>query len=420
MVSAMGTQGKRRDGRIAGFENVSCTSLNHYYRRAVSDQTLKDQAFKSFQQLLPVTGVPNTTMTIPMRLRLLAGVFFLLFAFWLWHWIAAWGLVTVRAYDESFANIQRSIERQGRIKIVSNVPPETKISMAVTKVPAVEAVSVLAARVDGRWSVTYVVAPDKTGLAGALAAMQSPESNPAFRFFRVRGWGEDMFSSPPDVRRVRWNVSVMDGSLLQSYLDQLVQKTGVAVVVPTDWNPVVAKAPDGGEAADALRTMVSRAGGKVDEVFGIIIRPDDGSTGGDRADGNDSRPWGGGGNPFGGDNRNRAGAPGGSAESSALRGGESNRAWAEERMMAQLALLPPAEKEVAQKEYDEARNFFAGLRELPEDQRRAAMEQRMNDPAVQERMMERELNRDVNRGPDRRAARYRRYIERKQAYRNDQ
>jgi len=355
-----------------------------------------------------------------MRLRLLAGVFFLFFAFWLWNWIAAWGLVTVRAYDDSFANIQRSIERQGRIKIVSNVPPETKISMSVIKVPAVEAVSVLAARVDGRWSVTYVVAPDKAGLAASTAAIQGPESNPAFRFFRVRGWGEDMFPSAPDVRRARWNVSAMEGSLLQPYLDQLVQKTGVAVVVPADWNPVLAKAPEGGEAAGALRTMVSRAGGKVDEVFGIIIRPDDGSTGGDRADGNDSRPWGGGGNPFGGDTRNRAGASSGSAEPSASQGGESNRAWAEERMMAQLALLPPAEKEVAQKEYDEARNFFAGLRELPEDQRRAAMEQRMNDPAVQERMIERELNRDVNRGPDRRAARYRRYIERKQAYRNDQ
>jgi hypothetical protein len=414
----MGTQGKRRDGRIAGFENVSCTGLNHYYRREVSDQTRKDQAFKSYEQLLPATGVPYITMTIPMRLRLLAGVFFLLFAFWLWHWIAAWGLVTVRAYDESFANIQRSIERQGRIKIVSNVPPETKISMAVTKVPAVEAVSVLAARVDGRWSVTYVVAPDKTGLAGALAAMQSPESNPAFRFFRVRGWGEDMFSSPPDVRRVRWNVSVMEENSLQSYLDQLVQKTGVTVAVATDWNPVIANAPDGGEAGRALRSMVSRAGGKVDEVFGIIIRPDDGSSGGDRADSNDLRPWGGGGNASGGNNRSRAAASGASAELLASQRGESNRAWAEERMMAQMELLPPAEKEVVQKEYDEARKFFAELRELPADQRRAAFEQRMNDPAVQERMMEREIARDTIRGPERRVARYKRYIERKQNYKN--
>lgn len=403
---------------VAGVGNVSCTSKNHHYRRAVSCQTSKDQAFKFDVQLLAIAGVYSIDMNSSTRIRLLAGVFLILFGFWLWNWIAGWGLVTVRAYGETFADIERSIERQGGIQIVSNVPPETKLSMEVIKVSPAEAVNVLAARVDGRWAVTYIAAPDRAAVKAGIIALQAAGGDETFRLIRVRGWGGDMFDAAPDVRRVRWSVSPMEDSSLQAYLDQLVQKTGVSVMVPTEWNPPIAKTPKNNDAAGAVNALVSAAGGKVDEVFTIIIRPE-GSGGGDDRDWNEDRPRGAGtGGAQPGDN---SAAAGGNREASAPSGDRSASAdWGRERVMAQIEQLPAVEREKVKAEYDEMRKFFEGLRQLPEDQRRAAMEERMNDPVVQERMMERELNRDMNRGPERRIARYRRYIERKENYRNEQ
>jgi len=368
--------------------------------------------------------------TIPLRIRLLAGLFLLIFGFWLWNWVSGWGLVTVRAYDDSFGNIQRSIERQGRIKIVSNVPPETKLSMEVVKVSPVEAVNVLAARVDGRCSITFIVAPDNAGVRAGGESLRSSERNPAFRLLRVRGWGDEMFNSPPDLRKVRWNVSTMDEKSLQTYLDQIVQKTGVSVLIAADWNPSVSKEPKSAEAGVSLRSLVSSVGGKVEEVFAVTTQPDDASSGRDRADGGDGPPWGGGGNPSGGGgnpsggggggNRNPAGAPGAVSDSAGSPNAGSERAWADERVKAQIELLPPEQREIAKNDYDELQKFFAGVRQLPVDQRRAAIEERISNPAMQERMLERETTRDMNRGPERRVARYKRSIEQKQAYRNGQ
>jgi len=356
-------------------------------------------------------------MTDTTRLKLLGGAIVILAAFWLWSWISGWGLVTVRAYDDTFASIQRSIERQGAIKIVSNVPPETRLAMEVERVRPEEAVEVLAARVDGRWSVTFVAGPSKDDVQSGIAAIFSPDGDNAFRQFRA-GWGGfSPVDVTPDVRRIPWNVSPMEEQTFGGYLDQFVQKTGAAVVIPSAWNPSQPKPPRGGEAAEALRAMVSDAGGRVEEVFAIVVSPE--RDGGDRAEWDGDGAWGGG--------RPSAPATGGGVAPTASEGdrprvprSQSNPEWVQERVAAQIDQLPAAEREVAKKDYDEMRAFFAEMRALPPDQRRAAIEQRMNDPVIQERMLERELRRDLNRGPDKRAARYRSYVARKETRRNAQ
>jgi len=354
-------------------------------------------------------------MTDTTRLKLLGAALFIFGGFWLWSWISGWGLVTVRAYDDTFASIQRSIERQGAIKIVSNVPPETKLAMEVERVRPGEAVEVLAARVDGRWSVTFVAGPSKNDIQAGIAAIVSPDGDNAFRQFRAGGGGFSPVDITPDVGRIRWTVSPMEEQTFGGYLDQFVQKTGAAVVIPSAWDPPQSKPPKGGEAAKALRGMVTDAGGRVEEVFAIVVRPE--REGGNRGDWGSDGAWGGG----------RPDVPatgGGGASSGSERDrprdprSQSNPEWVQERVVAQINQLPAAEREVAKKDYEEMRAFFAEMRALPPDERRAAIEQRMNDPVVQERMLERELRRDLNRGPDKRAARYRSYLARKETRRN--
>ncbi len=64
--------------------------------------------------------------------------------------------------------------------------------------------------------------------------------------------------------------------------------------------------------------------------------------------------------------------------------------------------------------HESMREFFRRFRDLPEDQRRAAMEKHFNDPAVQDRMEERRARRDEKMGPEKRADRYRQYVDRKE------
>ena len=79
---------------------------------------------------------------------------------WLWLLIALvvanigyyfysnWGLVTVKAKDEPLKEVIRSIEWQGWVKIYTNLPLDTKVTMYADHVPLAEAMETLAANVD--------------------------------------------------------------------------------------------------------------------------------------------------------------------------------------------------------------------------------------------------------------------------------
>jgi hypothetical protein len=345
----------------------------------------------------------------PNRFKLMLGAAVVLVALFVWNWISGWGLVTVHAYSQPLAKVVSSIERQGGIRIVTNAPTDAVVSMDVERVPAVEAVDMLAARMDGNWSIGYVAGPTKVDVSAAIDSLAAGGRNNDFRSFRSRGGGFDgMADIPIDSRLVAWKVSPSENMQLQSYLDQLSQKTGLMVMVPQAWNPDLPKPPSDAKAGSALRAMVGAVKGKSEEVFVIRVsnfNPTAGQT--------DNAPRTDGG--FGGGQRD--GNAGGGQRGG---GGQSPPEWAEERALARIAVLPAAEREQAKKDYEEMRTTMEKMRALPEAERRTAMEQFFNNPVVQERMAERSAARDEKSGPERRADRSRRYIERKQEIKQQQ
>lgn len=59
-----------------------------------------------------------------------------------------WGLVTVKVDNVPVSQVIRSIEWQGWVKIYSNLPPDSKVTMYVDHVPLAEAMETLAVNVD--------------------------------------------------------------------------------------------------------------------------------------------------------------------------------------------------------------------------------------------------------------------------------
>jgi hypothetical protein len=65
-----------------------------------------------------------------------------------WYLYSNWGLVTVKAHDEPLKEVISSIEWQGWVKIYTNLPLDSKVTMYCDHVPLAEAMETLAANVD--------------------------------------------------------------------------------------------------------------------------------------------------------------------------------------------------------------------------------------------------------------------------------
>lgn len=359
----------------------------------------------------------------PTRLKILLGVVAVLVIALIWNWIAGWGLVTIHARSEPVSKIIRSIERQGGIRIVTNADLTSAISMDVDRVTPVAAVDVLAARLDGNWSVGYVAGPSKKEIAAGIAGIASGERNRDFRSFGFGGGfgggGMELSSTPIDSRLVVWKVSPSDSPELQSYLDQLSQKTGLMAMVPESWNPKVPKTPKDDAAGAAMKAIIHSVNGESQEVFVIRISDRDRERTADAGQGppqGTPRTDGGFGSRDGNDGRG-PGGPGGWQGGG--RGG-FHPEWMAERAEARIAQLPVEEREQAKKDFDEMRAEMEKIRAITDDtQRRTAMENFFNQPAVQQRISERMADRDEKSGPERRAQRARDYIQRKQAMKNE-
>ncbi len=303
----------------------------------------------------------------PNRMKVLLGVAGVLVALLVWNWIAGWGLVTVHVQTKPLSEVIRSIERQGGIKIVTNANVTTPVSMDVDRVPAAEAVDVLAARLDGSWNVGYVAGPTKADVAAGIAGISQGERNRDFRTFGLGGFGGgggmDVTDAAIDARRVVWKVSASDTPQLQSWLDQLSQKTGLIAMVPRGWDPTVPKTPSGGSAASAMRGIIKSVKGQYQEVFILHVNQErvaDAGPGPERA----SRSEGGFGDgqrPGGGQGWNGGGRQ------------DFHPEWIAERAEARIALLPKGEQGQAKTDFDEMRATFEKIRSLPDAQRAAAM-----------------------------------------------
>jgi hypothetical protein len=357
----------------------------------------------------------------PTRTKILLGVAAVLAITMLWNWISGWGLVTVHVIQQPLATVIRSIEKQGGIKIVTNAAPDATISMDVDRVKPVEAVDVLSARLDGNWSVGYVAGASKADVAAGIASFGSDDRNRDFRTFGFGGGGfggfggggmMDASSTPVDSRLVAWKVSPSDTPKLQSYLEQLSIKTGLMAAVPEAWDPDVAKQPAGGKAGDALRSIISSVKGVYQEVFVVRVQNQDRVANTGPQDGGQQRPGTDGGMGGQRPDGNRGGGPGGTRE--------FHPEWLQERAMARIEQLPKAEQDQAKKDFDEMRAMFDKIRDLPDAERRAAMEKMFNNPIVQQKMSDRMAARDEKTGPEKRADRSRDYIQRKQEMKSQQ
>lgn len=326
-------------------------------------------------------------------------------------WFLGDGRVTLNYEDAPVGKVVQSIERQAGVKIVSNVDPTRRVTIRLKRAPFMEAIDTLATRVDADTRLAYIGAPDRSQIKEALAAFAAGTNPGTWQAFAA-GWGGGggggggmgvVDGDSIDPRKLQWQLSEATDRNLQAFLNQGAQKTGALFAVPKDWNPVLGGLPSGGEARKMAKAVFSAAKGQMEEVFLMTVRPErpERVAGGEEGDGRPRFNFQQAQTIFSPDRRQRG------AE------GSMNPQWAAERTQAQIALLPPDQRAQAQTDYEQMRAFWESLRNLTPEERRAKMEQAMNDPAVQDRMEERGAQRDARTSPERREQRYRQYIQRK-------
>lgn len=315
------------------------------------------------------------------------------------------GLISLNFKDAPVSKVISSIERQGHVRIATNVPPETLVTMQMKSVPLMEALETLAVRIEGDLRVVYAGAATKIQAASALEELKSGKRSDQWAVAWFPSMGMLGGDTPQDPRLLAVKPEATEKKDLQSALQQVAIKSGVMTAVPRDWNPDVSMPTKTGPAATLVKKLITSSGGKVQESFLIIARggrdggPDGGppaqagAGGGDRAGG---QP--GGGQPGGGQRFNREGA---------------NPEWLAQRVEASIAQLPAEERVAAKTDYDSMKKFWEEVRALPEDQRRPKIEEFMNRPEIQDKMEQRQASRDARQSPAQREKRMKNYIERK-------
>ena len=318
-----------------------------------------------------------------------AGVLLVLAAIW-YFWPD--GLITLDFKDAPVTKVIASIERQGHVRIGTNVPPETLVTIHMKKVHLMDALETLSVRVEGELRVVFAGAATKTQAAAALEELASGKRSDQWAVAWFPSMGMLAGDTPPDPRFLAVKPEAGEKNDLQSALLQVAVKSGVMTAVPRDWNPDAKMPKSTAPAARIVRQLISSSGGQVQESFLIIARG-----------GRDGRP---GGPPDGGDRGGQAGGP---------RGREGmNPEWMAQRAEAAIAQLPPEERLAAKADFDAMRKSWEEIRSLPEDQRRAKMEEMMNRPDVQDKMADRQAARDARQSPQQRENRMRNYIAQKQ------
>ncbi len=314
----------------------------------------------------------------------------------LWHWISGWGTVTLNATNVPLAKVIKSIERQGRVKIITNADPATPVTLHARRAPVFDTIDTLAVRLDGNAQLAFVAAPDKAQITAVIDAFRSG-ANPGGWVVFSSGFGGRGIASDgpvPDPREVPWKVTAVADNAFHSLLEQGTQKTGALFAIPQEWNPSLPKIPDNGKIGEVASALAKSAQGQIREMFLITVRPP-------RAEGESERsrrPQTVFSTPRGERNRNPE--------------------WMAERAQAQIATLPPEKQEAARKQYDEMRALWKAIRELPREDRRAKIEELMQDPEIQARMEEYRAARDAKRTPEQREQRMKRYLDRKERMKN--
>jgi len=300
------------------------------------------------------------------------------------------GLITVDFKDAPFGRVLAEVQRQGRVPLASNVPPETPVTLQLVKVPLMEALETLATRVEGDVRAYCLMAPSKTQLAAGIAEIKGGKPSADWKMSWYPGGPGAFFAeTPPDPRLLRVRFEPMPDNSLQAGLGQVAQKTGILMASPTTWNPAIGAKLSEATANKLLGSMAAAVKGQSDQGFLIYVR-ERREDRGQEAEGGEGPGW-----------------------RRATRSEDVNPAWIASRAEAAIEQLPPAQRTAAKAEMESMQSMMKEIRELPEDQRRAKMAEIMRSPAMQERMEAMASARDARRTPEQRAKRYKRYVERK-------
>lgn len=318
------------------------------------------------------------------------------------------GLITLNFKDAPVSKVIASIERQGHVRLATNVPPDTLVTMQMKKVPLMEALETLSVRIEGDLQAVFAGAPTRTEAAAALEELKTGKRSDQWAVAWFPSMGLLPGATPPDPRFLEVKPETGEKKDLQSALQQVAAKSGILTAVPKEWNPETKMPGQPAPAATLVSQLIKSSGGQLQESFLIVSR--EGRGDGDRGgrggrDGSSEK-----GGQGGGD---RSWQPGGDGGSRFSRDG-MNPDWMAQRAEAAIAQLPPEERPGAKAEFETMKKFWEEVRALPDDQRRAKMEEFFNRPDVQDRMAEREANRDNRRTPEQREQRMRNYVERKQ------
>ena len=318
-----------------------------------------------------------------------AGVLLVLAIVW-YFWPD--GLITLDFKNAPVSKVIASIQRQGHVRIGTNVPPETPVTIQMKRVPLMDALETLSVRVEGELRVVFAGASTKAQAAAALEELQTGKRSDQWAVAWFPAMGMLAGDTPPDPRFLAVKPEAGEKNDLQSALFQVAMKSGVMTAVPRDWNPDAKMPKNTAPAASIVKQLINSSGGQVQESFLIIARArrEGGPPGPDGPDGGDR----GGGQRFG-----REGM---------------NPEWLAQRAEAAIAQLPPEERLVAKADFDSMKKFWEEVRALPEDQRRAKIEEMMNRPEVQDKMADRQAARDARQSPQQREQRMRNYIAQKQ------
>lgn len=322
----------------------------------------------------------------PRRLLVLLGIALALAVMTVVRWIAGWGLVTLHEKDAPLGRILASVARQGGVRVECSLDPERRVSIDVDRVPPFEAIDTLAIRTDAAWRIVYLVAPTKEAIRQSQGSLQEGG--------KMDGWNTCFYPLGPltggdgsslDPRRMVWkaegNPGDPAGPTLPKLVDEAAQKTGAMILFPQNWSPLVGSLPREAPVGKALSRLASSLNGHAEELFFLTQ-----ST--RRYGAGEERP-----------------STGGFAS--------MDPRWLDERLQAQIALLPPTQQVAARKEYEERKALFAELRSLPPEERMAKLRQLMADPDVAVRLQDRRLLREAKMTPEQRISRAVSYLQRK-------
>lgn len=324
------------------------------------------------------------------------------------RWWKGRGLITIHCEDWPASKVVRSIEKQGGVTIRTNITDDTKIRMHLDKVPLTEALETFVVVAEARWRLTYVFGSGPAEIQNGINGMLAEERPAGWKRLSFRmppmgmAMGEDETGPEPDPRTDLWQVKAPEKHDFQSYVQQASNSVNASFVFPEAWNPAVSKQPSSGPIRKSAEALAKAAHGRVSEVF--LIQKND-REGGPQITGEGDRERGGGRFGF---NRGE-----GNTDDPAER--DRRRQMFADRVQAEIDKLPADKQAAAKERFEERRKFFEGLRDLPEAERRAKIEEMMSNPANQERMEARESERMARMTPDQRVDRSRSYVERKQS-----